>query len=138
MVHKARISVFTKSGDVIRLVGENETTIWSDTDRWVTIITDDNETYTLNTEMFTFNKLNPFSGRTDEIKYRTNIHCKNCRKDKVISHGNTGFSNVDSTQNWSCSCGHTSVCVVMEFQSFVGRLAANGERIAQIARTVLK
>ena len=95
-------------------------TIYSETDRWVTIIVDDNVTYTLETKMFTFNKWDRSSDRTDEISYRTNIHCKNCGEDKIIQNGNTGFDNVDSTQRWSCSCKHTSVRVIMEFQSFIG------------------
>jgi len=137
MVHKGRISVFRKNGTVVQLVGESETTIYSDTDRWVTIITDDNPKCSVTSEMFTFNKVNPFSGRTDEIKYQTTIRCKKCSKSKNISHGNTGFENVDSTQNWTCSCGETSVCVIMEFQSSVGRLAANGDRLLDIAKKAL-
>ena len=105
--------------------------IYSETDRWVTIIVDDNVTYTLETKMFTFNKWDRSSDRTDEISYRTNIH-KKCGEDKIIRHWNTEFDNVDSTQRWSCSLQHTSVRLIIKFQSFIGvtteSLWYNGEQ----------
>ena len=121
MVHTARITVLKEMNGQFSKIGEHETTIHSDTNKWDPAISDSNPTYELKSEFFTHNKWNILSSKTDEISYRTTITCKLCFENKTLSHGNTGNDNDDLTMNWTCSCKKTSIRVIMEFHSIAGR-----------------
>ena len=138
MVHAGRITVFKKTDGQLSKIGDNATTIYSDTNNWTTVITDSNPTYELLSEMFTYNKLKPWdTSKSDEISYRTTITCKECSENKTLSHGNTGYDNNDMNMSWTCTCTKTSICVIMEFRSATGRLADNAGELAKIAGTIL-
>ena len=128
MVHKARITVLKETNGQFSKIGEHNTTIYSNTNKWDLAISDSNPTYDLRSEFFTHNDFlfsdniwNIFSSKTDEISYRTTITCKLCSENKTLIHGNTGYDNDDLTMNWTCSCKKTSIRVIMEFHSIAGR-----------------
>ena len=121
MVHTARITVLKETNGQFSIIGEHNTTIYSDTNKWDRAISDSNSTYDLKSEFYTYNKLDIFSSKTDEISYRTTITCKLCSENKTLIHGNTGYDNDDLTMNWTCSCKKTSIRVIMEFHSIAGR-----------------
>lgn len=137
MVHKACITVFKNTNGQPSEIGKHDTTIYSDTNQWKPVINLTDPNYDLLTEMFTHNKINPLSSKTDEISYRTTITCKLCSENKTLSHGNTGYDNDDMTMSFTCTCKNTSIFVIMEYQSATGRFASNAETLAKIAGSIL-
>ena len=106
MVHQSTLVLSCNGKEIARLHAK----IHDDSDRYVDKHSGDG----IHVSCFTYNKLNPFSKRTDEIKWRVRVTCSLCSALSEQHHGNTGLSNEDSTLTFHCCGGKGGRKVVAE------------------------